>query len=286
MKKTQRNADGTLPEDAYPFNSCLSPSDKIPKYCASPGSLRDSDIFVEDREDSFAHSEDYLYLTGQNNKDSSLGLGIDIKLEDTPFSAPCSSAMSSVIVIGSSPGSFMSTPTTSKKSKTKTKLDAWLSRKSSTPPPKSLLSSFKSCSNIPKALEEESTSVSPTTFFAGTSTSKSISKSPTPPTRTTSSDSLAQEMVHFKPIQACPRTPPKKQGHPPVIRSTPVNLVRDKDLDGESGPSIPLTSPVMQRSLRFLAAQRQAHVSHHIFYTVDSLMFARFYYVSFAKLLT
>ena len=97
VTKTQRNADGTLPEDAFPFNA-LSLSDKIPKYCASPGSLQDSDMFMEDRDDSFTHSEDFLYLQG--NKDSALGLGINIKLDGTPFSAQSSS---SVIVLGSSP---------------------------------------------------------------------------------------------------------------------------------------------------------------------------------------
>ncbi len=89
------------------------------------------------------------------------------------------------------------------------------------------------------------------------------------PESVTSTDSITQELLHFKPIHVCPKTPPKRMPsgrlmEPKLVRSTPVNLSR-ASMDSPSGPMcsphVPGGSPIMQRRLQELAAERQNNVS-------------------------
>ncbi|XP_064638397.1 uncharacterized protein LOC135494397 [Lineus longissimus] len=86
-----------------------------------------------------------------------------------------------------------------------------------------------------------------------------------------SSDSISHELVHFKPIQICPRTPPKRLPNgkaikPPFVVCTPLNL---KKRLCQSPPlhSIPQASmelsPVIKRQLQTLAAERLQQVQVH-----------------------
>ena len=78
-----------------------------------------------------------------------------------------------------------------------------------------------------------------------------------------SNDSISQELVHFKPILACPRTPPRRLAgrivEPPIIRSTPRNLSSLEDMC-DVITDVPGTSPVVARRLRKLAKERQQQV--------------------------
>ncbi|XP_041351795.1 microtubule-associated protein futsch-like [Gigantopelta aegis] len=86
---------------------------------------------------------------------------------------------------------------------------------------------------------------------------------------TSSNDSINNELSHFKPITACPRTPPRKLANgvlvdPPVVRTTPRNLSRNdfSPLHEPSSSSSGLDpgSPFMQRRLLELAEERKQMV--------------------------
>ena len=289
IKKTPRRADGTLPDDVMtiPFSNNTTPGADF---------RVGSHMFLSEHEmagEGGSRGVDCLFIntsSGMYGGDAAAALGLG-----TSITSPGGmSDLSSVVI--SSPGysSVASTPVAgTAATKKRTKLDHWLHNS----PKTSIASNFKPCHNIPKALEEEEQrqrSVSPKTFFCRTSysstprtsssrtesTTPTNSKTPTPQpgsslTRTESGDSLGQEMVHFRPIVSSPRTPPRKLPggklhDPPVVRSTPRNLLfpspkKNENKDEDCDVTIPITSPMMQRSLRLLEAQRQAHVSSRAF---------------------
>ncbi|XP_064615082.1 uncharacterized protein LOC135479218 isoform X2 [Liolophura sinensis] len=83
-----------------------------------------------------------------------------------------------------------------------------------------------------------------------------------------SNDSISPEISHFKPIQSCPRTPPRnvdgKLVDPPVVWTTPHNLKqlqRRSSSDDHQGLNLnECRSPAMQRRLRVLAEDRRRQV--------------------------
>lgn len=83
-----------------------------------------------------------------------------------------------------------------------------------------------------------------------------------------SNDSISPEISHFKPIQSCPRTPPRtvdgKLVDPPVVWTTPHNLKqlqRRSSNDDQQGLKFSEgRSPAMQRRLRVLAEDRRRQV--------------------------
>ena len=83
-----------------------------------------------------------------------------------------------------------------------------------------------------------------------------------------SSDSISQELTHFRPIRSCPLTPPRKLPsgkivEPQLIRTTPRNLNKS-GLGSPIEPNlsdIDAGSPIMQRRLSELAEERKDKVS-------------------------
>lgn len=83
-----------------------------------------------------------------------------------------------------------------------------------------------------------------------------------------SSDSINQELNHFKPIKICPLTPPKinangKIVETQVIRTTPRNLMRTDSFSPSTANSlsdIDAGSPVMRRRLSELEEERKSQV--------------------------
>lgn len=83
-----------------------------------------------------------------------------------------------------------------------------------------------------------------------------------------STDSISQELSHFKPIQSCPRTPPRrlpsgKLMETLVVRTTPRNLSRNyvgSPANDCLSPEIQASSPFMQRRLQVLAEERKHQV--------------------------
>jgi hypothetical protein len=86
-----------------------------------------------------------------------------------------------------------------------------------------------------------------------------------------SCDSISHELVHFKPIQTCPRTPPKrlpngKAINPAIIVSTPRNLTK-QICSSSPLPTMPEASlegsPLIKRHLQTLAAEHFQQVKVH-----------------------
>ena len=80
-----------------------------------------------------------------------------------------------------------------------------------------------------------------------------------------SSDSINNELSHFKPIASCPRTPPRKLANgtlldPPVVRTTPRNLAKFSPSQDPSSPGLDPGSPYMIRQLQELAEERKQMV--------------------------
>lgn len=83
-----------------------------------------------------------------------------------------------------------------------------------------------------------------------------------------SDDSITQELNHFKPINVCPVTPPRKLAsgkiiEPPLIRTTPRNLNKSSFSSPSNDLSlsdIDACSPIMQRRLSELEEERKINV--------------------------
>ncbi|XP_060075027.1 E3 ubiquitin-protein ligase RNF169-like [Ylistrum balloti] len=84
-----------------------------------------------------------------------------------------------------------------------------------------------------------------------------------------SEDSITQELNHFKPINVCPVTPPRKLAsgkviEPPLIRTTPRNLNKTS-FSSPTNHELSLSdldacSPIMQRRLSELEEERKSNV--------------------------
>ncbi|OWF41417.1 E3 ubiquitin-protein ligase [Mizuhopecten yessoensis] len=84
-----------------------------------------------------------------------------------------------------------------------------------------------------------------------------------------SEDSITQELNHFKPINVCPVTPPRKLAsgkviEPPLIRTTPRNLNKTSFSSPTSNElslsDLDACSPIMQRRLSELEEERKINV--------------------------
>ena len=86
-----------------------------------------------------------------------------------------------------------------------------------------------------------------------------------------SNDSISQELAHFRPIRACPLTPPRqlsggKVVEPLLIRTTPRNLSKSLSVSEDKTLSdIDASSPIMQKCLEQLEEERKDKVCYSSF---------------------
>ena len=84
-------------------------------------------------------------------------------------------------------------------------------------------------------------------------------------TSSQSNDSISQELAHFRPIRACPLTPPRQLSggrvvEPVLIRTTPRNLFKSFSGEDKSLSDIDASSPIMQKCLEQLEVERKDKV--------------------------
>ena len=82
---------------------------------------------------------------------------------------------------------------------------------------------------------------------------------------TQSNDSISPELAHFRPIRACPLTPPRQLSggrvvEPVLIRTTPRNLTKSFSTEERSLSDIDASSPIMQKCLEQLGVERKDKV--------------------------
>ena len=80
-----------------------------------------------------------------------------------------------------------------------------------------------------------------------------------------SNDSISPELAHFRPIRACPLTPPRQLSggrvvEPVLIRTTPRNLSKSFSTEERSLSDIDASSPIMQKCLEQLGVERKDKV--------------------------
>ena len=99
-----------------------------------------------------------------------------------------------------------------------------------------------------------------------------------------SNDSISTELAHFRPIRACPLTPPRQLSggkviEPVLIRTTPRNLSKSLSTSEDKSLSdIDASSPIMQKCLEQLEEERKDKVCIY-----QGCGIIKFYYLSMAK---